>query len=339
MNNGMELIHTAVGGGLMDMPGDWGSMSPERLQECMDEVRTVIANSQLVDDESIKKLLRNGASECNAVKRERGKICFQCDYCMANRCLLRPSERMEDMVNGKHAECPKNKWLVEWTDVDDIVTPHSDKLVITIGTGDLFHDLLDIVGPLLGDYADRIGADYVELRNETQIWWGLEKFRVHKFAQQYGRTIYLDGDVIVLPRARDLFKYVDPQCVAAHDDRPYFNDHQTIYDERKEMFGSQDVGIIERDTWINAGVVVSSNEHSDMWSPPPNQFQPTHCSEQLWVEQVALGYPFEALPTELNCQYWIKGFFDRVRNAEIIHLSACTDGDERIKMARKFSRW
>ncbi len=83
--------------------------------------------------------------------------------------------------------------FAQWTPVQDRIEPKRDLLIITHATGKTFNELLEVTGPVLEEYAENVGADFVALTNATQQWWGLEKFRVLEFARHYERTLYIDA--------------------------------------------------------------------------------------------------------------------------------------------------
>ncbi|MFM2219914.1 MAG: hypothetical protein RL240_4232 [Planctomycetota bacterium] len=97
---------------------------------------------------------------------------------------------------------------VEWKPTVDSIDPTKSRLLITVATGDSFRELLKYTGPLMEAYAHRIGADFVAITKPAQDWWGLDKFRVHPFAQAYERTLYVDADVFLTEETPDLFAVV-----------------------------------------------------------------------------------------------------------------------------------
>lgn len=333
-NNGShKIIEQAMARGVISCPSNWGSMTPTELKHFAIEA----AEKMGVEKEGIDRAIPTDA----VVYAERLKICQQCEYQLNMRCYGTDASRdVGAIAKQKLSTCPVGRWMARWTPVEDYpsLTVERDKLVITVATGKFFRELLEITRPCMQDYANAIGADYVELTNETQTWWGLEKFRIKPFAELYERTIYIDADAIVTSRARNLFDVVPEGSIGIHNDYPYFTHYDWIPAEREQIMVSQGVDFVQPEMWVNAGVVVFDRLDADIFTPPPHAFVPTHCSEQLWIEQEVCRRSVYELPLSLNCQYWIPGFWDVLGQAEIVHLSACPDSD-RLEIARKIAQW
>lgn len=240
-------------------------------------------------------------------------------------------------------ECPQDKFFARWVDpLDEIETPQSDLLMITVAIGDAFGRLLDVVRPQHEKFAKRWGADYVALTNPTQNWWGLEKFRVHRFAKRYKRTLFLDADAILFSRTPNLFELTYPadRCVAMHPDGPRIAYGTAgLLTELRNMAHAQHL-VYDPDKFrcYNTGVVVT--DFPEIWTPPPKPFFPTHCSEQVWIELTAqrLGLPVYDLPIELNNQWWMEGFYERMPASQILHFANCP-AESRITWAKEVQAW
>ncbi len=87
--------------------------------------------------------------------------------------------------------------FAQWTPVPRQNRTQRDLLIITIATGKNSNELLEVTGPVLEEYSEHVGADFVALTNANTAMVGLEKFRVLEFAKQYERTLYIDADVIL----------------------------------------------------------------------------------------------------------------------------------------------
>jgi hypothetical protein len=130
---------------------------------------------------------------------------------------------------------------VEWKPTVDAIDPAKSRLLITVATGDSFRELLKYTGPLMEAYAHRIGADFVAITKPAQDWWGLEKFRVHPFAQAYERTLYVDADVFLTEETPDLFDVVPTGHVAMHDDWSQLPSFEWVFEERRNILQSQEL--------------------------------------------------------------------------------------------------
>lgn len=189
------------------------------------------------------------------------------------------------------------------------ISPQKKVLVITIGTGREFNEILEH-NKTIKAYADRIDADYVQLTNSTQLWWGYEKFRVYDYAQQYEYTIFIDADCIIEPNCPNLVDLLGEADVLIHNDTPYLPSTDWMSGSKSAVYSSQG---LPADTEIpayclNTGVVVSRQSAASIWKPPQLPLPRNHCDEQFWVEYQCLPFKVAYLPTEYNTQWWMKNF-------------------------------
>lgn len=233
-------------------------------------------------------------------------------------------------VDGSHPPMPLARALALWSSIasagpvawyspvnEQPITPSSKRLVITIATGPC-RPILDVSRQVMREYADRCGADFIELTNTTQSWWGLEKFRIAHFARQYEETLFLDCDV--LPVGRDLFEYARENLgspdVAMHDDYPYLHrlgTEEWIHPERALTLRCTGNDAMYRNICLNSGVVYTRRAAADLWAAPKTPIPTTHCAEQFIVEwnlhalqsRSDLEIRFAQLPTEFNMQWWM----------------------------------
>ncbi len=233
--------------------------------------------------------------------------------------------------------------------VETIPKPTSDRLVITIAVGEKYSNILNVSQPLMEAYAKKCNADFIALTNETQRWWGLEKFRVKAFQEHYERILFLDADVLIKPETPDLFEIVDPQRVGMHNDNPYNPGHpgMEVGNEgwlragRSGLLNSQGVFLSSYDEPVcfNSGVVVCSKHH-DIWNGMTKPFPQHHCDEQFWIEYQAQRYPIQQLTYRFNNQYW---FGERFRKqcpvSHIIHFAGCAGLDRLALMKQELKHW
>jgi hypothetical protein len=212
-----------------------------------------------------------------------------------------------------------------WIEHDEtIAKPKSDKLVITVATGG-YSEVLDISRSRIQHYAKKCGADYVELTNETQPWWGLEKFRVRHFQPHYKRILFIDCDILVRPDSPDLFKIVPEDSVGIHDDAPCERDRTKAltwaYRQRFMLFESQSLKKeINGHTLLNTGVVMCSSHH-DIWQPMRKPFPGNHTDEQIWIEQQIEDYPVHQLDKRFNNQIRFQDFQATKADSWFVHFA------------------
>lgn len=238
-------------------------------------------------------------------------------------------------VSEHHAQNPTitvDDALASWWGVAPL---RRKRLVITVATGREFSRLLQITRPALEAYADRCQADFVALVNETEAWWGFEKFRVRKFVEQYEQTLFIDADAIPQAGCPNIFELVPLGSVGIHDDWQDLGVYTDwLIGDRRQVYASQGVvGDVDRHVCYNSGVVVCCPATADIWTRPNDELPRDHTSEQTWVEYQCLRHQVTRLPTELNTQWWMPRFREYLPAAQIVHLANCKT---RLEEARKF---
>lgn len=227
-----------------------------------------------------------------------------------------------------HAEpCGEIKWL-EPPPIEFTRTKRN--LVVTVAIGEEFGKLLEITGPLMKKYADRVGADFIVITDKTQPWWGLEKFRVKPLVEAYERTLFVDADCIIRPSCCDLFEAVPSDKVGIHDDWLFNKSTDWAYGEWEQLMRSQGRNDPLRKRMLNTGVVVCSRQHANIWTPPTLPIPGIHCDEQFLIDDKIKDW--HALPQACNHQFWFENFNEKLPKAEIVHLAACKT--DRIGLAR-----
>lgn len=216
-----------------------------------------------------------------------------------------------------------------------IPTNPKDYLVVTVATGE-HHErmMLDMTGPKMYEYAQRIGADFLALTGTTQAWWGLEKFRVGPLVAQYKRTLFVDADVLIRSDAPNIFDEVPIGHIAMHDDWNAQGCHHWHRKQRDLLWESQGVPPLHPETMRNSGVIVVDQIHADIWTPPLRPVPENHCDEQFWIERWSRFYDFYKLPNEWNTQWYYPDFPITRSKAHFLHF-ACCPNNERIRQLKR----
>jgi hypothetical protein len=180
-------------------------------------------------------------------------------------------------------------------------------------------------------YADRCGADFIGLDNDTEDWWGLEKFRTGHFASQYDETLFLDADCVVREQSPSIFDE-NPESIGICDESSKFSHRhrEWMKKERKSVESRSKVKIEDTERSVNSGVVLCRRSASGIWLRPKVDIGTMHCAEQVWVgkqidDLVALGASHRNLDYRWNWQYWYSGFADGLENAYIVHFSSASN--------------
>lgn len=219
------------------------------------------------------------------------------------------------------------------------------RLVITVATGKAREWLRYTEGPMRA-YAQAHGADFIALKNTTQGWWGLEKFRIHEFAKAYDQTLYLDADVILTQSAKNLFEL--PQAdVSIYDETDDIHSSgwlRSAWGKVTRCLGRPDYNEIQSchgpgaykryGRSYNSGVVLCTRDGASVWTPPKLPI-PTelHVAEQIVVGWNLMRFNPSIYPLSVthNLQAWNRLFVMRLPAAEIVHLSGLDKKTEAIK--------
>ena len=222
----------------------------------------------------------------------------------------------------------------KWKDIDDKppVADVNKNLVVTVGCGEKYEEILDITGPTIAKYARRIGADYLEIRGKTQDVGYLEKFRIKPFVEKYNRTVFIDSDVVVTDQAPNIFKLVPEDQIGASCD--YANNSPAFLEKwqkdrintAQSLLGKdmQKYLEISKGKMINSGVVVCSKKHADIWEPIKEPFIKSPLAEQFLVEaRILLNHDWFKLEDVWNMQPWFPydSFFKPSVEKYFIHFA------------------
>ena len=219
------------------------------------------------------------------------------------------------------------------------------RLVITVATGKAREWLRYTEGPMRA-YAEACGADFVALKNTTQGWWGLEKFRVHAFAKQYEETLFLDADVLVTRSADNLFE-LPHDDVSIYDETGDLKSSGWLSDAWKKVtrclgmpyydeisYADSPRRTIRYGRSYNSGVVLCTRDGASVWTPPKLPI-PTdlHVAEQIVVgfNLMRFNPEINPLPMTRNLQSWNGLFVIRLPEAQFVHLSGIDKKTEAIK--------
>lgn len=223
--------------------------------------------------------------------------------------------------------------------------PKSRLAVVTFVSGKWAGELLMSSGPLMAEYAKRVGADFVVLTWPGHPDWPMSgKFQIPRVLDHYERIAYVDADVLLRPGCVNLFDMCEPDEFGACDELPFhrrqpqFGLEDNYLDYRRRL-GFED---IEVPWYFNAGVMVVARQHQNILMPPDGPIPTGHCSEQhntnarLLAAARAGMVKFRDMDRRANWQNWTDpGFKDAPADA-VLHWSGAGGGrNDRAKdMAR-----
>lgn len=172
------------------------------------------------------------------------------------------------------------------------------KAVVTLSIGDLYREMSDISHPMMKDYADKIGADFVVI-NEAKVRMHplhFEKWQMYDLLFDYDRIIFLDTDILIGPDCPDLFGMVGLEEVGGFVESDYLNRNISIT-------GCQDLmgDIGWRGEYLNSGVGVYSYRHKPIFERSEKGHVINFGEQDMYNYRIKqLGFPVCSLPMEFN---------------------------------------
>lgn len=211
------------------------------------------------------------------------------------------------------------------------------RCIVSVAVGDDMLAIAKLTWPTMQAYAEKTGADFIGLDNQTEDWWGLEKFRTGHFAKQYEETLFLDADCVVESTAPSVFNECR-ESICMLDEFSNYKNSDWLTKERKVVSERSGVSIKDGRTSLNSGVVLLRKCSSSVWNQPAVDIGQTHCAEQIWLgEQVANaianGNSFLSLDRRWNWQWWFEDFAEGLKKAYIVHFSSAPN---RLEVISKY---
>ena len=220
--------------------------------------------------------------------------------------------------------------------IEPIPLPKSQRLIITVATGNAQKILANTAGPMKS-YAAKCGADFIALTNGTQDWPMAEKFRISHYARHYERILFVDADVFIRSSSPNIFDEVPAGRIAMHDDTPGLLRSSFGLDwmrlELETICESQKWQVPVAAFCLNTGVVLFDREDAGIWSPPSLPFPTFHCAEQdiVQIRSAATERVF-FLHEKWNWQWWSNLEFAGIEHANFIHLAGMSQAHPNMQI-------
>lgn len=156
--------------------------------------------------------------------------------------------------------------------------------LLTIALGEGYAKILELTGPRLKAYADRIGAKFINhnIRRLYKTYPHYEKFIIGEMLQEYERIIFIDADVLISSNCPNLLEIVPCHQVGMYDEGLLANQEERSI--HKEVMRQAYRGFLKRDlpeSWdgrfYNSGVVVASAIHRPIFKAPEIE-----CFDNYW---------------------------------------------------------
>lgn len=133
------------------------------------------------------------------------------------------------------------------------------KRVFVLRIGDYRPDLCKYTIPTIKAYAEKIGAEYVEITESkyTDLPITCEKFQVYGLGLTSDWNILVDADVMIHPNMPDVTQFLPPEAVAS----AFAFDADRLF--KRDRFFERD----GRNIGIASNFVVTSRLTHDVWNP------------------------------------------------------------------------
>jgi len=299
------------------------------------------------------------AGWCDLLKKEMTDTPPNWQWCQG----LTEEKRKQyhDKVNGKVRtlrQAIRGGWVTTVNFVDVLPERTSDLAVCVIPANDIAQELLDITRDSIKAYAEKCGADYIELPDDQHPDWPMaNKYRVYNVSSVYEKTLYLDCDVLVMPDAPNIFE-VTP------DDKLSVFEEFSIWEERNWtswVQNEQDIivrkflepelrdalldnGAFTATKMFNGGVMVIPKSVAEWYKQPEKIYIRQWCFDQNYLSLI--------LPEELHHQLderfnfnWQKmdftyvnhhsDFLNKAQNCYFIHVN----GEKNLEIRKRILSW
>jgi len=154
------------------------------------------------------------------------------------------------------------------------------KAVVSMAFGNDWWKIASVSFQALSLYAEKIGADFVVMSKRRypnlHVHW--EKLALREIVAEYDRTFYVDADAVIRPTAQSVFDFVPETHFAAHDEM-IETGRVDEYRRCAEFYG---VDPVPR-WYFNAGVLVLSRRHADIFAAPTHFLENSGMPEQNYV--------------------------------------------------------
>ena len=136
----------------------------------------------------------------------------------------------------------------------------SKYLISTLVIGEEIEEIAKITVPRIEAYAKRVGADFIVLGKTTisdQLSPYFEKMQLFGYLDHYEQILFIDADILITPRAANLFEYCADDMVSAVSVNNVYKDVNTEHENLASLLGEVDWTL----PYFNSGVVMFTQQH------------------------------------------------------------------------------
>lgn len=181
--------------------------------------------------------------------------------------------------------------------------PPETRVIVQIAFGDQAKRELDLGGPSVKNYADRIGAAYIavdELSFQEIPSPEFAKFACYDLIQRYDRAMILDCDVVIRAHAPDIFSIVPSDHLGVVFESEHLDRSEWI-NQMQELFGLSPQAVNNR--YFNSGVLVMGRNSYALFDNQVEEIMyrvPQYEQSYLNARAIKLGLSLYPLEVEFN---------------------------------------
>lgn len=237
---------------------------------------------------------------------------------------------------------PENEFYAPVRNFFDKLPPRrSDTAICTIAANKIAIDQLKIVKNNIIKYANKCGADYIELTGDQFPEYAMyNKYRLYQITSKYEKTLYLDCDIVIKNNCPNLFEIAPDNQISGYDQSEILqiNDQikQTNYSEEMKLYTKQTQLYfgINNDCYIqpNGGVLIIPKALCDLYKQPNKPYIKTWCFDQYYLSCYLNNNNFFNLNPIFNWEFIRHDFWDRLNDAYIIHVDGSRPQSYRLEL-------
>lgn len=230
---------------------------------------------------------------------------------------------------------PMERYLRQVTWRQQYFAPTKSRCVLVLAPDEWTQSQLAITRPAIQAYADRYGADYLELVTNAYPSWSIANklIQIPYVTQYYDQTVYFDCDVIVKPSMPNLFDQTPIDFYAVQDERPTIaeNGHLEGYFQNIDRLQRNGLRYDRAAKAPNSGVLCLPRNAVDI-APPNVKLVEDWCVDQFVFGSQLSNDKMIWLDDRYNWGWIRKDFQEGLDAAYAIHLNGCHDRELRLRL-------
>jgi len=225
---------------------------------------------------------------------------------------------------------------------DDLPRQKSDIAICTIPANKIAMEQLNVTRRNILNYADRCGADYIELSGDQSPEWPMSnKYRVSQVTEKYENTLYLDCDIVVKDNTPDVFKTLGKERISFVDEwdiikQSYNLIFESIKRERKEILEQYpNLQKNNRSIQPNGGVMLIPKKLSHRYHQPKLPYPKRWCFDQNYLLINLEDNEFDILNWKYNLEFIDFDFWSKIEDCYFIHANGSRPASYRLELLQR----